>query len=44
MTTLPKQLDLFISETKQTMLLGNCLEVMRGMENNSIDFIVTDPP
>jgi len=23
---------------------GDCLEVMRGMEANSIDFIVTDPP
>lgn len=24
--------------------LGDCLEVMRGMEPNSIDAIVTDPP
>ena len=23
---------------------GDCLEIMRGMEDNSIDFIVTDSP
>jgi DNA modification methylase len=27
-----------------TIIQGDCLEVMRGMEANSIDFIVTDPP
>jgi site-specific DNA-methyltransferase (adenine-specific) len=26
------------------LILGDCLEVMRGMEPNSIDSIVTDPP
>jgi DNA modification methylase len=27
-----------------TILQGDCLEVMRSMESNSIDFIITDPP
>ncbi len=27
-----------------TILHGDCLEVMRGMDANSIDSIVTDPP
>lgn len=26
------------------MILGDCLNVMRGMEDNSIDFVVCDPP
>jgi DNA modification methylase len=26
------------------VILGDCLEVMRGMEENSIDSVVTDPP
>jgi len=26
------------------IIQGDCLEVMRGMENNSIDCVVTDPP
>ena len=26
------------------LLHGNCLDVMRGMEDNSVDSIVTDPP
>jgi len=27
-----------------TVIQGDCLEVMRSMEDNSIDFVVTDPP
>lgn len=27
-----------------SILHGDCLEIMKGMESNSIDFIVTDPP
>ena len=27
-----------------TVICGDCLEVMRGMEDNSVDSIVTDPP
>jgi site-specific DNA-methyltransferase (adenine-specific) len=27
-----------------TLYEGDCLEVMRGMQNNSVDVIVTDPP
>ncbi|TRO53301.1 site-specific DNA-methyltransferase [Candidatus Bathyarchaeota archaeon] len=26
------------------LILGDCLEVMRDMENNSVDAIITDPP
>lgn len=26
------------------IILGDCLEVMRGMANNSVDCVVTDPP
>lgn len=29
---------------KQEVLHGNCLDVMRQMESNSVDAIVTDPP
>ena len=29
---------------KQEIIQGDCLEIMQGMEDNSIDFIVTDPP
>lgn len=28
----------------QKIIHGDCLEIMKGMEDNSIDFIVTDPP
>lgn len=28
----------------QEVINGDCLEVMRGMAENSIDFVVTDPP
>ena len=31
-------------ENKFTLYNGDCLEVMRGMEDNSVDSIVTDPP
>ena len=27
-----------------TVICGDCLEVMRGMEDNSVDLILTDPP
>ena len=27
-----------------TVICGDCLEIMRGMEDNSVDSIVTDPP
>jgi len=30
--------------THHTVYLGDCLDVMRGLEPNSIDAIVTDPP
>jgi site-specific DNA-methyltransferase (adenine-specific) len=26
------------------IIQGDCLDVMRNMDSNSIDFIVTDPP
>ena len=31
-------------ELTAKVIQGDCLEVMRGMEDNSIDAIVTDPP
>lgn len=27
-----------------TVICGDCLEVMRGMEDNSVDLVLTDPP
>lgn len=27
-----------------TIIQGDCLEIMKSIENNSVDFIVTDPP
>jgi len=27
-----------------TIIQGDCLEVMRGMDNNSVDLVLTDPP
>jgi predicted methyltransferase len=27
-----------------TVLHGDCVEIMRGMQPASIDFVVTDPP
>src|ERR1700689_3314592 len=38
------QLELFPNTSKQEIIQGDCLDVMRGMAENSIDFIVTDPP
>lgn len=29
---------------KGRVIQGDCLEVMKGMEENSIDTIITDPP
>ena len=26
------------------IILGDCLEVMRGMADNSVDLVLTDPP
>jgi hypothetical protein len=37
------QLD-FTRTSTQTMLHGDCLDVMKTMPDNSIDFIITDPP
>lgn len=39
-----KQLDMFQSETSQSVIHGDCLDIMKSMSDNSIDFIVTDPP
>lgn len=30
--------------TKQEWKIGDCLELMKNVRNNSIDLIVTDPP
>jgi hypothetical protein len=38
------QLEFFPNTSKQEVIQGDCLEVMRGMAENSIDFIVTDSP
>ena len=38
------QLELFPNTTKQEIIQGDCLQVMRGMPENSIDFVVCDPP
>lgn len=37
------QLD-FTHTSTQTMHHGDCLDIMKSMADNSIDFIVTDPP
>lgn len=31
-------------ERKDQVILGDCLEVMRGMADNSVDLVLTDPP
>ena len=31
-------------KTKENLILGNCLEVMKSIPDNSIDAIITDPP
>lgn len=41
---IPQQLSLFPKKSTQTVINGDCLEVMKGMADNSIDFIVTDSP
>jgi len=38
------QLELFPNTSKQEIIQGDCLEVMRSMAESSIDFICTDPP
>lgn len=38
------QLDIMDYLSTQTMLHGDCLEEMRKMADNSIDFVVCDPP
>jgi DNA modification methylase len=38
------QLDLLPNTSMQTIIEGDCLEVMRSMEPDSITHIVTDPP
>jgi site-specific DNA-methyltransferase (adenine-specific) len=38
------QLDLFKTNSTQTIILCDCLDEMKKMADNSIDFIVTDPP
>jgi len=27
-----------------TVVQGNCIEVMRGLRSGSVDFVLTDPP
>jgi len=39
-----KQMDIMDYISTQTMLHGDCLEEMRKMPDNSIDFVITDPP
>lgn len=38
------QLDLFPNQSTQAIILGDCLEEMRKMANDSVDCIVTDCP
>ena len=33
-----------MSEGKKEILLGDCLELLKGIDGNSIDLILTDPP
>ncbi|MEX0828264.1 MAG: DNA methyltransferase [Haliea sp.] len=33
-----------VDQTTNTVLHGDCIEVMRSMQSGSIDFILTDPP
>jgi len=30
--------------TKQTWKIGDCLELMKELEDNSVDLVLTDPP
>jgi len=34
----------FYEDNKFTLYLGDCIEQMKNIEDNSIDSIVTDPP
>ena len=36
--------DPYYTDGKQTIYLGDCLEVMRGFEDKSFDLVLTDPP
>ena len=27
-----------------TVLQGDCVQIMRGMQSGSVDFVITDPP
>ena len=33
-----------LEDKKMAVVQGDCLEVMRGMADNSVDSVVTDPP
>ncbi len=39
-----EQLDFFTKVSSQEIIHGDCLTVMKTMDDNTIDFIVTDPP
>jgi len=30
--------------SRNTVLHGDCVEIMRGMQPASVDFVITDPP
>ena len=32
------------SANLNTVLQGDCVQIMRGMQSGSVDFVVTDPP
>ena len=34
----------WIEKNKNSIILGDCLEVMRGLPDNCIDLVLTDPP
>lgn len=36
--------DVIIGDGSATLMLGDCLERLRGLPDNSIDAVVTDPP
>ena len=33
-----------MNESKVELILGDCLEVMKGMPDKSVDAVITDPP
>jgi len=41
---LPKNIDWYYREENVAIACGDCLEVMRGMPDNSVDTCITDPP